>query len=189
MSVYDFTAETADGQTVSLDTYKGNVLLIVNTASECRFTPQLEDLQKLYGKYQSRGFVILGFPCNQFDHQAPGSSQEEARYCRIHYGVKFPMFAKIEVNGENAHPLFQYLKNEAPFQGFDETNPVAQLMKKMIMEKFPEYYIGDQIKWNFTKFLVDRDGRVVRRYEPYEEPLDFEQDIAQIVQQNNAALQ
>ncbi len=181
MSVYSFTAETATGETVSLDTYKGKVLLIVNTASECRFTPQLEDLQKLYEKYSPYGFEILGFPCNQFDNQEPGTNDEVVRFCRANYGVRFPVFAKIEVNGENAHPLFQYLKKAAPFRGFDETNPVAQLMKKIVMDKYPEYYMGDQIKWNFTKFLIDRQGRVVRRYEPYEEPLDFEKDIAQML--------
>ncbi|MFO7263900.1 MAG: glutathione peroxidase [Bacillaceae bacterium G1] len=181
MSIYSFTAETVDGKNVSLDTYKGKVLMIVNIASACRFTPQLEDLQKLYEKYHPHGFEMLGFPCNQFDNQAPGSNEEVASFCRMNYGVQFPVFAKVEVNGDNAHPLFQYLKNEAPFRGFDESNPVAQLMKKIIMDKYPEYYMGNQIKWNFTKFLVDRQGHVVRRYEPYEEPLDFEQDIAQLV--------
>ncbi|OUM84667.1 MAG: glutathione peroxidase [Bacillus thermozeamaize] len=182
MSVYQFEVQTAHGETKSLEDYKGKVLLIVNTASKCGFTPQFEDLQKLYDKYKEYGFEVLGFPCNQFGGQEPGSSEEAVAFCQRNYGVTFPVFAKIEVNGTNAHPLFQYLKKQAPFKGFDEETAPGRLLKQLIAEKYPEYYLGNEIKWNFTKFLIDRNGQVVRRYEPTEEPLDFEQDIAQMVQ-------
>jgi glutathione peroxidase len=181
MSIYDFEVKNANGETVSLSDYKGKVLLIVNTASRCGFTPQFQDLQKLYAKYQKYGFEILGFPCNQFGEQEPGSSQDAVAFCQRNYGVTFPIFEKIEVNGNNAHPLFQYLKKEAPFKGFDETSASGKILKLMIMDKNPEWFVGDEIKWNFTKFLINRDGKVIRRYEPIEEPLDFEKDIETLV--------
>ncbi|MBB3868421.1 MULTISPECIES: glutathione peroxidase [Parageobacillus] len=181
MSIYDYEVKNADGETVSLSDYKGKVLLIVNTASHCRFTPQFQDLQKLYAKYQKYGFEILGFPCNQFGEQEPGSNQDAVAFCQRNYGVTFPIFEKIEVNGNNAHPLFQYLKKEAPFKGFDETSASGKILKLMIMEKNPEWLVGDEIKWNFTKFLINRDGKVIRRYEPTEEPIDFEKDIETLV--------
>ncbi|ALF10741.1 glutathione peroxidase [Parageobacillus thermoglucosidasius] len=181
MSIYNYEVTKPNGETVSLSEYKGKVLLIVNTASRCGFTPQFQDLQKLYEKYREYGFEILGFPCNQFGGQEPGSSQDAVAFCQRNYGVTFPIFAKIEVNGDNAHPLFQYLKKEAPFKGFDETNANGRILKLMIMEKNPEWLVGDEIKWNFTKFLINRDGKVIRRYEPIEEPIDFEQDIAALV--------
>ncbi|MBP1157249.1 glutathione peroxidase [Paenibacillus sp. PvR098] len=165
-----------------MSNYKGKVLLIVNTASKCKFTPQFDDLQKLYEQYREYGFEILGFPCNQFGEQEPGSNEEAASYCQINYGVKFPVFSKIEVNGSQASPLFEYLKKEAPFQGFDESNINAKLLKMMISEKNPEWLVGDSIKWNFTKFLVNQEGEVLRRYEPSEEPADITNDIARLVQ-------
>jgi glutathione peroxidase len=181
MSIYDYEVKNTNGETVSLSDYKGKVLLIVNTASRCRFTPQFQDLQKLYAKYQKYGFEILGFPCNQFGEQEPGSNQDVVAFCQRNYGVTFPIFEKIEVNGNNAHPLFQYLKKEAPFKGFDETSASGKILKLMIMEKNPEWLVGDEIKWNFTKFLINRDGKVIRRYEPTEEPIDFEKDIETLV--------
>jgi glutathione peroxidase len=181
MSIYDYEVKNTNGETVSLSDYKGKVLLIVNTASRCRFTPQFQDLQKLYAKYQKYGFEILGFPCNQFGEQEPGSNQDVVAFCQRNYGVTFPIFEKIEVNGNNAHPLFQYLKKEAPFKGFDETSASGKILKLMIMEKNPEWLVGDEIKWNFTKFLINRDGKVVRRYESIEEPIDFEKDIETLV--------
>jgi glutathione peroxidase len=177
MSVYDFIVEKANGEQQSLEQYKGKVLLIVNTASKCTFTPQFDDLQKFYEKYHDRGFEILGFPCNQFGAQEPGSSEEAVAFCQRNYGVGFPIFAKVDVNGEEAHPLFTYLKKQAPFQGFDETNVNAKLLKLMISEKNPEWLVGDEIKWNFTKFLIDREGNVVRRYEPFVEPSDLAHEV------------
>ncbi|WP_027409852.1 glutathione peroxidase [Anoxybacteroides tepidamans] len=181
MSIYQFDVKKANGESISLSNYKGKTLLIVNTASQCRFTPQFQDLQKLYEKYQPNGLEILGFPCNQFGEQEPGSNEEAVSFCQLNYGVTFPIFAKMDVNGPHAHPLFQYLKQQAPFQGFDETNSMAKLLKLMILDKAPEWLAGDEIKWNFTKFLIDANDRVIRRYEPHETPLDFENDIAELL--------
>jgi len=157
-SVYDFSCKTSEGQTKSLADYRGTVLLIVNTASKCGFTPQFEGLEELYEKYRSKGFEILGFPCNQFGHQDPGSDAEILSFCQMKYDVKFPMFAKIEVNGRNAEPLWAHLKNEAPG------------------------LLGSEaIKWNFTKFLVDRDGNVVERFAPTVKPKDLEREITALL--------
>ncbi|WP_341482358.1 glutathione peroxidase [Bacillus kexueae] len=156
-------------------------MLIVNTASKCKFTPQFDDLQKLYDKYKEKGFEILGFPCNQFDAQEPGTSEEAASFCQINYGVKFPIFTKIDVNGKDTHPLFTYLKQEAPFKGFDEANITEKLLKLKIAELYPEWLVGDEIKWNFTKFLIDQNGNVVERFEPSTEPMDFEQNVKQLL--------
>src|SRR4051812_19348738 len=143
-TVFDFEAETLDGKPKKLADFRGKVLLIVNTASQCGFTPQYAGLEKLYGTYKDGGLVVLGFPCNQFGGQEPGSADVIGVFCEKNYGVSFPMFAKIDVNGENAHPLYRYLKKE----------------KKGLLGPLG----GGAIKWNFTKFLVDRDGRVVARY-------------------------
>lgn len=149
-----FSAEQLQGGTKSLGDYAGMVLLIVNTASKCGFTPQYEGLEALYQRYKSRGLVILGFPCNQFGDQEPGSSNEIASFCQKNYGVSFPMFARIEVNGEHTHPLFQYLKKSA--RGL----------------------LGSEgIKWNFTKFLLNREGEVIKRYAPATAPAALAEDI------------
>lgn len=158
MTVYDFNAVTIDGRQVSLETYRGKVLLIVNTASKCGFTPQYEGLETLYNTYKDRGFTILGFPCNQFADQEPGSNDEIANFCRVNYGVSFPMFAKIEVNGDNAHPLYKYLKKEVP-----------------------GIFGIESIKWNFTKFLVDRNGTVRERYAPMTKPAGIAQAIEKLL--------
>jgi len=155
-TVYDFQAQTIDGQTVSLDQYRDRVLLIVNTASACGFTPQFGGLEKLHETYAARGLVVLGFPCNQFGHQDPGSNDEIATFCQRNYGVSFAMMAKVDVNGAGAHPLYQWLTAEAPG------------------------ILGSKaIKWNFTKFLVGRDGRVIKRYAPQDAPEKLTQDIEQ----------
>ena len=153
-SVYDFNAQTIDGQPVSLGDYRGKVLLIVNTASECGFTPQFAGLEKLWEAYAVRGLTVLGFPCNQFGHQDPGSDTEIASFCSVNYGVSFPMMSKIEVNGGGAHPLYKWLTAEAP--GLLGTKA---------------------IKWNFTKFLIGRDGRVIKRYAPTDTPEALAKDI------------
>lgn len=183
MSIYQFEVENAYGDKVSLEEFKGKVLLVVNTASQCRFTYQFEELQKLYEKYQKQGFRILGFPCNQFDQQEPGTSNEAASFCQLKFGVTFPMFAKIDVNGKDAHPLFHYLKQKAPFQGFDESNMTEKLLKIKLANDYPEWLVGDDIKWNFTKYLIDKNGQVVDRYEPWEEPVDFEQDVQKLLEE------
>ncbi len=153
-TIYDFSPTSLDGQPADLAACKGKVLLIVNVASKCGFTPQYEGLEAVYEKYRSQGFEVLGFPCNQFGSQEPGSSDEIASFCNLTYGVQFPMFAKVEVNGDGADPLFKYLKTAAP--GLLGTR---------------------DIKWNFTKFLVGRDGKVVDRYAPTTKPEAMAKDI------------
>ncbi len=149
----DFSATSITGSDVSLADYSGRVTLVVNTASKCGLTPQYEGLQKLYDNYADRGFVILGFPCDQFGHQEPGAEEEIAEFCELNFGVTFPMFAKIDVNGAGAHPLWSWLRTEKGG------------------------VLGDAIKWNFTKFLVGRDGRVIKRYAPQTAPDQLGDDI------------
>lgn len=154
MTVYDFVVQKIDRETQPLSDYEGKVLLIVNTASQCGFTPQYEGLQALYEEYHDLGFEILGFPCNQFGHQEPGNSDQIQQFCDTTYHVTFPLFSKIEVNGVNAHPLYKYIKEEG--KGAFGTHA---------------------IKWNFTKFLVDRTGKVVARYAPQTKPLELRKHI------------
>ena len=166
MGFYDFTVKDNKGSDVSLDAYKGKVILVINSATECGFTPQYEQLQALYNAFEKDGFTILDFPCDQFGHQAPGSDQEIATFCSSRFGCTFPLFAKIEVNGENELPLFAWLKGEQGFSGFDTANPTGAFMADMLAKMDPDYASKPDIKWNFTKFLVDREGRVVARFEP-----------------------
>ena len=173
MTIYNFKLNRIHGEEVSLDQFKGKVLLIVNTASKCGFTPQYEELQTLYEKYQSQGLEILGFPSNQFGEQEPGTNNEVDQFCKINYGVSFPLFEKIDVRGTTAHDLFQYLTETAPFKGFDLTNPKAEFLNNYLQEKYPEFLEGNSIKWNFTKFLIDREGTVVGRFESPTSPLDM----------------
>lgn len=181
MSVYDFTVKTKRGEEKSLSDYRGKVLLIVNTASKCGFTPQFAELQKLYDAYQSRGLEILGFPCNQFAGQEPGTNDEVQQFCKLNYGVTFPIFAKDDVRGESAQPLFKYLTAQKKFAGFDMSHPVAKPLMDALQKNFPEYLEGDGIKWNFTKFLIDRDGNVVARFEPTTTPSSIAKDIEQLL--------
>ncbi|WP_211749979.1 glutathione peroxidase [Paenibacillus sp. Marseille-Q4541] len=160
MSIYDFNVNTLKGQELNMSAYKGKVMLIVNTASKCGLTPQYKGLQELYDKFNQQSFEVLGFPSNQFAHQEPGTSDDIAEFCQMNYGVSFPMFEKLNVNGEEAHPLFKYLTNKAPG------------------------ILGSKaIKWNFTKFLVDQEGRVVKRYSPKTTPDKIEADIAKLLDQ------
>ncbi|WAA12813.1 glutathione peroxidase [Fervidibacillus halotolerans] len=189
MNIYQFDVERVNGETLSLSQYKGKVLLIVNTASKCKFTSQFEDLQKLYEEFRDQNFEILGFLCNQFAGQEPGSSIEAAEFCQSTYGVSFPMFGKVNVNGEDAHPLFKYLKEQQPFRGFNENIIQEKLLKLMVLEKTPEWYIGDELKWNFTKFLVDQKGNVVRRYEPTDDIFNIKEDVQRLIRyQNDSAI-
>ncbi len=159
-SIYDFSVKDIHGKTVRLDRYKGKVLLIVNTASKCGFTPQYKGLEALHQKYQGKGLEVLGFPCNQFGAQEPGTAKDIESFCEINYGVTFPLFAKIDVNGKDAAPLFQHLKAAKPG------------------------LLGSEaIKWNFTKFLVDREGNVVERYAPKDEPATIAPDIEKLLAQ------
>ncbi|HEY1578631.1 MAG TPA: glutathione peroxidase [Terracidiphilus sp.] len=160
-TVFDFEAETLDGAAKSLSEYRGKVLLVVNTASQCGFTPQYAGLEKLYQTYKERGFAVLGFPCNQFGAQEPGSADEIGAFCEKNYGVSFPMFAKIDVNGERSHPLYRYLRKEKP----GLLGPIG----------------GGAIKWNFTKFLVDRDGHVIARYGSGTKPENLADDIEKLL--------
>jgi glutathione peroxidase len=158
MGIYDFEATNIDGKPQKLDAYKGKVLLIVNVASKCGFTPQYKGLEALWRKYQDKGLVILGFPCDQFGHQEPGDENAIKEFCSLTYEVSFPMFAKIEVNGAGTHPLYQYLKREAGG------------------------VLGSEgIKWNFTKFLVDKSGKVVKRYGSIDKPESIDKDIAKLL--------
>jgi len=153
MNFYDFSAKTMDGEEVKMDKFKGNVVLVVNTASKCGLTPQFKGLEELYEEYNGKGLEILGFPCNQFAKQDSGSNEEINKFCQINYGVTFTMFEKIDVNGQNTNPLYKYLKNEA--KGF----------------------LSKEIKWNFTKFLIDSEGNVIKRYAPTVAPLKIKADI------------
>lgn len=181
MSIYNFKVNDIDGNEVSLDQYKGKVIIIVNTASKCGYTPQFQDLQSLYEKYEDKGLVILGFPCNQFLGQEPGSNDEVKSFCLLNYGVTFPMFEKVDVRGLNAIPLFNFLINQKPFEGFNLEKVQQKLLYSVISEKYPESLVDNSIKWNFTKFLIDREGNVINRFEPFVEPIDMEDHIIKLL--------
>ena len=158
MGIYDFEAKNIDGKTQKLDAWKGKTLLIVNVASKCGFTPQYTGLEALWRKYKDKGLVVIGFPCDQFGHQEPGDENEIKNFCSLNYDVSFPLYAKIEVNGENTHPLYKFLKSEAPGM------------------------LGSEgIKWNFTKFLVDKSGKVVKRYGSVDTPEKIDKDVAALL--------
>ena len=165
-NVLDFTVKDRKGNDVALREYSGKVLLIVNTATRCGFTPQYEELEALYKEYKDKGLEILDFPCNQFGNQAPGTDEEIHSFCTLNFGTEFPQFKKIEVNGENEHPLFTFLKKEKGFEGFDLNHPIGKILDEMMTKVNPDYAKSDSIKWNFTKFLIDREGNVVARFEP-----------------------
>lgn len=157
MKFYDFKARKMNGQEVSMEAYKGKILVVVNTASKCGLTPQFKELEELYQEYKTKGVEILGFPCNQFAKQDSGSNQEIQEFCQLNYGVTFNMFEKIEVNGAHAHPIYRYLKQEV------------------------KGLFGSEIKWNFTKFLIDRDGNVIKRYAPTVKPSKIANDIEKLL--------
>ncbi|MBU3092118.1 glutathione peroxidase [Clostridium sp. CM028] len=185
MSIYDFKAITIDGEEISLEQYRGKVLVIVNTASKCGFTPQYEGLEKIYEQYKDKDFEILGYPSNQFAGQEPGESNEIKNFCTINYGVSFQLFEKGDVRGENALPLFKYLTEEATFRGFDLNKPNEKKLNDILYKRFPEFLEGDSVKWNFTKFLIGRDGNVVGRYEPTIEPAAMSTDIEKLLAEND----
>ncbi len=180
-SVHDFTVKDRKGSDVDLSSYKGKVLLIVNTATRCGFTPQYEELEALYKSYKDKGLEILDFPCNQFGNQAPGTDEEIAQFCSLNYGTEFPQFKKIEVNGPGEDPLFTFLKKEKGFEGFDLNHPIGGKLDEMMRKMDPDFDKKPDIKWNFTKFLVDQEGKVIARYEPTHDIKLIEQDIAKLL--------
>ncbi len=165
-TLYDFSVRANDGTMLSLDRYRGDVVLVVNTASRCGFTPQYADMEDLYEKYAERGFVILDFPCNQFGEQSPESDAETAEFCQINFKTKFPLMGKIEVNGPNQSPLYGWLKSRRGFGGFDKSHKLGALLDDILSKSDPDYAKSADIKWNFTKFLIDRNGEVAERFEP-----------------------
>ena len=165
-TVYDYSVKDRKGNSVSLKSYANEVLLIVNTATKCGFTPQYEELEKLYEKYHSEGFEVLDFPCNQFGQQAPGTDDSIHSFCKLTYGTEFPRFKKVKVNGEDADPLFQFLTEQKGFAGWDMEHPIAHILDQMLTEADPDYKTKSDIKWNFTKFLINKKGQVVARFEP-----------------------
>ena len=165
MSVYEFKVKAQDGSEVSLDDYRGKVLLIVNTATGCGFTPQYAELQNIYDLHQKDGLEILDFPCNQFAEQAPGSDAEIHDFCTGRYGITFPQFSKIDVRGESADPLFKYLSENTAFEGFG-ANPMSLILKGVAKKMDKDYKNNGSIKWNFTKFLISREGKIIARFEP-----------------------
>ena len=181
MGVYDFKVMDGKDKEVKLEDYAGKVLLIINSATQCGFTPQYEKLQELYDKYGEKGFSILDFPCNQFGAQAPGTNEEIKSFCDAGYGVTFPMFSKIEVNGEGASPLFKYLKKEKGFKGLDPKHELTSKLDEIISQMDPDYKNNAEIKWNFTKFLIDRSGNVVERFEPTEDMAVVEEKIKELL--------
>ena len=176
-SIYDFKVKDDAGKDVSLAEYKGKVLLIVNTATRCGFTPQYTELEALYEKYHEQGLEILDFPCNQFGSQAPGTIQEIHEFCTANYDIHFPQFDKIDVNGADQHPLYAWLKAQKGFSGFDVNDQRGKMMDGMLRRQDADYDKKSDIKWNFTKFLVSRDGRVLKRYEPTDNMGGLEADV------------
>ena len=165
-TIYDFTVKDRKGKDVSLKEYANEVLLIVNTATKCGFTPQYEELEQLFEKYRTQEFVILDFPCNQFGQQAPGTDESIHEFCKLNFGTEFPRFKKVKVNGPDADPLFKFLQEQQGFAGWDMEHPIAHILDDMLSKEDPQYKEKPDIKWNFTKFLVNKKGAVVARFEP-----------------------
>ena len=177
--IYDFKTRSNKGAEVDFAQFEGKVLMIVNTASKCGFTPQYDALEALYQKYKDQGLVIVGFPCDQFAGQEPGSNEEIAEFCRINHGVTFPLMAKTDVNGANAEPIFEYLKSQAPTEEYNGLKAKAtRAMLKGISKSVEK---DSDILWNFTKFLVNRDGTIVKRYAPTVTPDEIEKDIREML--------
>lgn len=176
-TVYDYSLQDKQGNEVSLSAYKGKVLLIVNTATACGFTPQYEELEAMYRRLKDKGFEILDIPCNQFGNQAPGTDEEIAEFCRVNFGTEFPQFKKSEVNGENELPLYTWLKSQKGFEGFDKDNSLTPRLESRFDKVDPEWRSKSDIKWNFTKFLIDRNGNAIARFEPTKNMAQVEEFI------------
>lgn len=180
MSIYNYSVKDAAGQDVLLSTLEGKVIIIVNTATGCGFTPQYKDLEKMYEKYHENGLEILDIPCNQFAGQTPGTDDEIHEFCTLHYNTKFPQMKKSEVNGENALPLYSYLKSQKGFEGFGK-GAKALLMSSLLKKIDKNYKKNPDIKWNFTKFIIDRAGNVAARFEPTSDMADVEKCVKDLV--------
>lgn len=180
MSIYDYEYTSIENRSVQMSEYKGEVLLIVNTASRCGFAPQYKGLEDLYKQYRDRGFSVIGFPCNQFMGQEPGAENEIAEFCSVRYGVTFPLSQKVDVREDTAIPLYQYLTSQKGFEGLGK-GIKAKAMDAMLKGKYKKDFTDSQIKWNFTKFLIDREGNVVSRHEPTVEPKDIARDIEKLL--------
>lgn len=180
MSIYDYSVPQVNGEDLSLSEFKGKVMLIVNTATGCGFTPHYEPLEKMYEAYHDKGLEIIDIPCNQFAGQAPESDEEIHQFCTLKYNTQFPQMKKSEVNGENALPLYGYLKSQKGFEGFGK-NPMAIAMGAMLKKIDKDYKNNPDIKWNFTQFLVDREGNVVARFEPTANMKDVEKAVSELI--------
>ena len=180
-TVYDFSVKDRKGKSVSLKEYANEVLLIVNTAIKCGFTPQYEELEKLYEKYHAQGFEVLDFPCNQFGAQALGTDESIHQFCKLTYDTEFPRFKKVKVNGDDADDLFKFLKEQKSFAGFDPAHKLTPVLEEMLAKDAPDYKETADIKWNFTKFLVNKRGMVVARFEPTESLDNIAKQIEEII--------
>jgi glutathione peroxidase len=181
MAIYDYLVKKTNGEILSMETYRNQVLLIVNTANHCEFTYQYEDLQKIHEKYNTRGFSVLSFPCNQFANQNPEDAITTATQCKLQYGVTYPIFDKIEVNGQGTHPLYQYIKAQTKPLPMKRDTLQQKIMYDMIQQNFPDNLLGNNIRWNFTKFLVNQQGTIIRRFEPDDSFLEIEAAIEQLL--------
>ena len=180
MSFYDYSVTTPKGEEISMKDYAGKVVMVVNTATGCGFTPHYKDIEDMYEKYHDQGFEVIDVPCNQFKGQAPGTDEEIHEFCQLHYNTKFPQMKKSDVNGENAIPLFKYLKSQKGFEGFDK-NPAGLLMSGLLKTIDKDYKKNPEIKWNFTKFIVDREGNVVARFEPTADMKKVDEFVASLI--------
>lgn len=180
-TVFDFSVKDRKGKMVDLKAYANEVLLIVNTATKCGFTPQYEELEKLYEKYHRQGFEVLDFPCNQFGQQAPGKDEAIHEFCKLNYGTEFPRFKKVKVNGDDADDLFKFLKEQKSFAGFDPAHKLTPVLEEMLAKDAPDYKETADIKWNFTKFLINKRGMVVARFEPTEGLDNIAKQIEEII--------
>ncbi|MCI6234113.1 MAG: glutathione peroxidase [Prevotella sp.] len=180
-TVYEFSVKDRKGKDVSLKEYSNEVLLIVNTATKCGFTPQYEELEKLYEKYHQQGFEILDFPCNQFGQQAPGTDDSIHEFCKLNYGTDFPRFKKVKVNGPDAEPLFLFLQEQKGFAGWNMEHPLAHILDDMLSKQDADYKSKADIKWNFTKFLINKKGQVISRFEPTESIASIETQIEELL--------
>ena len=179
MNAYDFKVKAQDGTEVNVSDYEGKVLLVVNTATGCGFTPQYTELQDMYEELQDKGFEILDFPCNQFANQTPGTDDEVHDFCTGRYGITFPQFSKIDVNGENAIPLFKWLTENTEFKGF--SGAMKLILPPVVKKMDPDYKNNGNIKWNFTKFLINRKGEIVARFEPTEDIKDVRAKVLEVL--------
>ena len=180
MSFYDYSVATPKGEEISMKDYAGKVVMVVNTATGCGFTPHYKDIEDMYEKYHDQGFEVIDVPCNQFKGQAPGTDEEIHEFCQLHYNTKFPQMKKSDVNGENAIPLFKYLKSQKGFEGFGK-NPAGLLMSGLLKTIDKDYKNNSEIKWNFTKFIVDREGNVVARFEPTTDMKKVDEFVASLI--------